>query len=67
MYKDFTLIELMVVVAIIAVLVRVAMPSFQGKLVRDQNGNRTNEMLKDKKMSLRPAVMPLAAQPQRLR
>lgn len=35
-YKGFTLIEMMVVVAVIATLALIAMPSYQGKLVRDQ-------------------------------
>ena len=34
--EGFTLIELMVAVAVVAILVSIALPSFRGKLVRDQ-------------------------------
>lgn len=34
--KGFTLVEMMVVVTIIAILALLALPSYQGKLVRDQ-------------------------------
>jgi type IV pilus assembly protein PilA len=34
--QGFTLIETMVVVAVIAILAMIAMPSYQGKIIRDQ-------------------------------
>ena len=35
-YCGFTLIEMLMVVAVMAILVLIALPSYQGKLVRDQ-------------------------------
>lgn len=48
--KGFTLIELMVTIAVAAVLLGIAVPSFQDMLERNRVAAQTNEVLGDLQM-----------------